>query len=333
VDFDSDMLKRVAAFALSAAAMCTPAFAQAPATVQAEWPTQPVKIIVPFSPGTGMDILARTLQPRLGDAWRQAVVIENKPGASGNLGAAQAAKASPDGHTLVMGASTLIINTTLYKDMPYDPLTDLAPVGLAANASLLLVAHPNLGVHSVAELVARAKANPGALNYGSPGIATPHHLAMELFKLRAGIDLAHIPFSATGPAVTQLLGGEVPLMFLPVHVAIAHVKAGRLVALANGGARRSPLAPDVPTLGELGLRDADTDIWYALWAPAKTPPAVLNRINADMNRALAQPDVRATLAAQGMEVMTGTPAELGDRMVKEAARWAQVVKTAHIRAE
>ena len=333
MDFDSDMLKRVVAFTLSAALMGTPALAQAPAAPQAEWPTQPVKIIVPFSPGTGMDILARTLQPRLGEAWRQAVVIENKPGASGNLGAAQAAKASPDGHTLVMGASTLIINTTLYKDMPYDPITDLAPVGLAANASLLLVAHPKLGVHSVAELIARAKANPGALNYGSPGIATPHHLAMELFKLRAGIDLAHIPFSATGPALTQLLGGEVPLMFLPVHVAIAHVKAGRLVALANGGARRSPLAPEVPTLGELGLRDADTDIWYALWAPAKTPPAVLNRVNADMNRVLAQADVRATLAAQGMEVVTSTPAELADRMVKEAARWAQVVKTANIRAE
>ena len=298
-----------------------------------EWPSQPVKIIVPFSPGTGMDILARTLQPKLADAWRQAVVVENKPGASGNLGAAQVAKAPADGHTLVMGASTLIINTTLYKDMPYDPLTDLAPIGLAANASLLLVAHPSLGVHSVAELVALAKSKPGAINYGSPGIATPHHLAMELFKARAGVDLTHIPFSATGPAVTQLLGGEVPLMFLPVHVAIAHVKAGRLVALANGGAKRSPLAPDVPTLAELGLRDADTDIWYALWAPARTPAAVVQRINGDMNRALAAPEVRAALSAQGMEVVTSTPAELADRMTREATRWAQVVKAARIRAE
>ena len=298
-----------------------------------DWPTQPVRIIVPFSPGTGMDILARTLQPRLAESWRQAVVIENKPGASGNLGAAQGAKAAPDGHTLVMGASTLIINTTLYRDMPYDPLTDLAPIGLAANASLLLVAHPRLGVASVGELIARAKARPGALNYASPGIATPHHLAMELFKARAGVEIAHIPFSATGPAVTQLLGGEVPLMFLPVHVAIAHVKAGRLVALANGGGKRSPLAPEVPTLGELGLRDADTDIWYALWAPARTPAAIVNRINSDMNRALAASEVRATLSAQGMEVLTGTPAELGERMKSEAARWAQVVKAGNIRPE
>src|SRR4051812_13857712 len=298
-----------------------------------EWPTQPVKIIVPFSPGTGMDILARTLQPKLMASWQQAVVIENKPGASGNLGAAQAAKSPPDGHTLVMGASTLIINTTLYRDMPYDALTDLAPIGLASTASLLLVAHPKLGVTSVRELVALAKAQPGALNYASPGIATPHHLAMELFKARAGIELTHIPFSATGPAVTQLLGGEVPLMFLPVHVAIAHVKAGRLVALANGGAKRSPLAPDVPTLAELGLRDADTDIWYALWAPAKTPAAIVARINADMNRALATPEVRATLSSQGMEVLTGTPADLGERMKSEAARWAQVVKAGNIRPE
>ena len=305
----------------------------APAAIAQEWPTQPVKIIVPFSPGTGMDILARTLQPRLAEAWRQPVVIENKPGASGNLGAAQGARSAPDGHTLVMGASTLIINTTLYRDMPYNPLTDLAPVGLAANASLLLVAHPSLGVANVAELVARAKASPTTLNYASPGIATPHHLAMELFKARAGIELTHIPFSATGPALTQLLGGEVPLMFLPVHVAIAHVKAGRLVALANGGGKRSPLAPDVPTLGELGLRDADTDIWYALWAPAKTPGTIVNRINADMNRALASADVRATLSAQGMEVVTGTPAELGARMTSEAARWTQLVSSARIRPE
>jgi len=217
--------------------------------------------------------------------------------------------------------------------MPYDPLTELAPIGLAANASLLLVAHPKLGVRTVEELVIYAKAHPGALNYGSPGIATPHHLAMELFKNRAGIDLVHVPFSATGPAVTQLLGGEVPLMFLPVHVAIAHVKAGKLVALANGGGKRSPLAPDVPTLAELGLRDADTDIWYALWAPARTPAPIVARINADMNRALAAADVKASLSAQGMEVVTGTPADLAARMQSEAQRWAQVVKAAHIRAE
>lgn len=297
------------------------------------WPTQPVHVIVPFSPGTGMDILARTLGPRLAEMWGQPVVVENKPGASGNLGAYQVVKSPPDGHTLVMGASTLVVNMSLYSNMPYNPLTDLAPVGLAANASLLLVANAKTGLTSVQELIARAKERPGTLNYGSPGIATPHHMAMELFKARSGIELAHIPFSATGPAVTQLLGGEVPLMFLPIHVAIPHVKAGTLVALATGGLRRSPLTPDVPTLAELGLLDADTDIWYALWAPARTPEPLLARIDADMQKVLALPEVRASLAQQGMEVLTSTPAELQERMVRDAARWTQLVKTAHIKAE
>ena len=316
--------------AFACAALC--ALAAAPAQAQ-PWPAQPVKVIVPFSPGTGMDILARTLGPKLADMWGQPVVVENKPGASGNLGAYQVVKSAPDGYTLVMGASTLVINKTLYRDMQYDPITDLEPVGLAANASLLLVAHPKLGITTARDLIAQAKARPGAFVYGSPGIATPHHMAMELFKARTGVDIVHIPFSATGPAVTQLLGGEVPLMFLPVHVAIAHVKAGRLVALAAGGEKRHPLAPDVPTLAELGLRNANTDIWYALWAPARTPAAIVNRIDTDMRKALAMPDVRDALAKQGMTELTSSPAELKALMESDAARWAEVVKTAGIKAE
>jgi tripartite-type tricarboxylate transporter receptor subunit TctC len=297
------------------------------------WPSQTVKIVVPFSPGTGMDILARTLGPRLSEMWGQPVVVDNKPGASGNLGAYQVAKAAPDGYTLVMGASTLVINKTLYKNMQYDPLTDLEPIGLAANASLLLVAHPRLGITTAKELIAQAKAKPGVFVYGSAGIATPHHMAMELFKARTGIDLVHIPFSATGPAVTQLLGGEVPIMFLPVHVAIAHVKAGKLAALAMGGDKRHPLAPEVPTLAELGLSNANTDIWYALWAPAHTPAAIVNKIDADMQKALAMPDVRDALAKQGMQELTSTPGELRALMAADVVRWAEVVQTAGIRAE
>ena len=326
-------LKAAAMFRRIAALTAALFFAAPLATAAEPWPSQPVKIVVPFSPGTGMDILARTVQPYLEQAWHQAVLVENKPGASGNLGANLVARAAPDGYTLVMGASTLVINTALYANMPYDPLTDLAPVGLAANASLMLVAHPKTGFHTAAELIESAKQHPGRYVYGSPGIATPHHMAMELFKNRAGIDLVHVPFSATGPAVTQLLGGEVPLMFLPVHVAIAHVKAGKLNALATGGAKRSPLAPDVPTLGELGLRDADTDIWYALWAPAHTPSEVIAKINASLTAALLQPDVRETLSKQGMQVVTGTPGELAVRERAEAARWSQIVKAAGIKAE
>ena len=308
------------------------ALAAAPAQAQS-WPAQPVRIIVPFSPGTGMDILARTLGPKLSQMWAQPVVVENKPGASGNLGAYQVAKSAPDGYTLVMGASTLVINKTLYRDMQYDPLTDLEPIGLAANASLLLVAHPKLGITTAKDLIAQAKAKPGTFVYGSPGIATPHHMAMELFKARTGVDIVHIPFSATGPAVTQLLGGEVPLMFLPVHVAITPVKAGRLVALAQGGEKRHPLAPDVPTLAELGLRNANTDIWYALWAPARTPAAIVGRIDEDMQKALAMPDVRDALAKQGMTELTSSPAELKALMESDAVRWAEVVKAAGIKAE
>jgi tripartite-type tricarboxylate transporter receptor subunit TctC len=303
------------------------------AAVAQTWPSQPVKIIVPFSPGTGMDILARTLGPRLAEGWGQPVVVENKPGASGNLGAALAAKSAPDGHTLLMGASTLIINKALGLAMQYDPMTDLAPIGLAANASLLLVAHPRIGIMSVEQLISQARDKPGAFNYASAGFGTPHHMAMELFKARAGISVTHIPFSATGPALTQLLGGEVPLMFLPVHVAHTHVKAGKLVALATGGANRSPLAPDVPSLGEIGLRDADTDVWYALWAPAGTPEALASRIDADMRRILDSAEVRAVLAQQGMEILTSTPAELRDRMTRDLARWTNLVRAAGIKAE
>jgi len=321
-------MPRTMTAALAAAALLASTIAAAQA-----WPTQPVKIIVPFSPGTGPDILARTLQPRLTEMWGQAVVVENKPGASGNLGAYQAVKSPPDGYTLVLGASTLVINKTLYRNMQYDPLTELEPIGLTANASLLLVAHPKLGITTAADLIAQAKAKPGAFVYGSPGIATPHHMAMELFKARTGIDIVHIPFSATGPAVTQLLGGEVPIMFLPVHVAIAHVRAGRLVALAMGGEKRHPLAPDVPTLGELGLRNANTDIWFALWAPGHTPAAIVNKIDADVQKALATPEVREALGKQGMEELTSTPAELRALMSRDYERWGEIVKANGIKAE
>ena len=297
------------------------------------WPAQTVKIVVPFSPATGPDILARTIGAKLSEMWGQPVVIENKPGASGNVGASQVAKSAPDGYTLVMAGNMLVINKTLYRNMQYDPFTDLEPIGLTANGTLLLVANPKLGVTTVRDLIARAKAEPGKLVYASPGIGTPHHMAMELFKARTGIDIVHVPFSASGPAVTQLLGGEVPLMFLPVHVGIAHVRAGRLVALAAGGDKRHPLAPDVPTLVELGIRNANTDMWYSLHAPAHTSAAIVNRIDADVQKVLAMPDVRDALAKQGMEERTSTPAELRALMASDFERWSEVVKAANVKAE
>ena len=309
------------------------AFPGARAMAQGVWPTRPVRIVVPFTPGTGMDILARTIGPKLGEAWGQPVVIENRPGASGNIGAAQVARSAPDGHTLLMGVNTLVINPSLYANMQYDPLKDLAPIGLAATGSFLLVANAKAGIASVKDLVARAKARPGELNYASPGVATPHHMAMELFKLQAGIFVVHIPFSGTGPALTQLLGGELPLMFLPVHVALPHVRGGRLVALAAGGTQRVALAPEVPTLVELGYKAVEADLWYGLLAPAGLPREIASKINDDMQKALATADLRTTLSAQGMTVTTGSPEQMAALMRKDAERWAKVVRTQGIRAE
>ncbi|HSC63396.1 MAG TPA: tripartite tricarboxylate transporter substrate binding protein [Caldimonas sp.] len=304
-----------------------------PAHAQAAWPTKPVRIVVPFTPGTGMDILARTLQPHLQLAWGQAIVVDNRPGASGNLGAGAVAKSPPDGLTLLMGVNTLIINPALYANMTYDPLKDLAPIGLCATGSFLLVAGAGAGLKSVDELVKAARVKPGKLDYASPGIATPHHMAMELFKLRAKISLTHIPFSGTAGAVNAVLAGDVPLMFLPVHVAMAQVKGGRLVVLAAAGDRRSSLAPDVPTLAELGYPNVEADLWYGMLAPAGTPPDIVARVNADMMKALTLPEVRSALAAQGMEVAPSSPDEMAALMRRDAARWASVVKQAGIKAE
>ena len=303
------------------------------ALAQSAWPRRLVRIVVPYTPGTGMDILARTLGPHLGTIWGQPIVVDNKPGASGNLGAASVAKSPPDGLTLLMGVNTLIINPSLYANMTYDPLKDLAPIGLCATGSFLLVASTASKIRSVDELVKMARAKPGALDYASPGIATPHHMAMELFKLQAKISLTHIPFSGTAGAVGAVLSGDVPLMFLPVHVALAQVKGGRLVVLAAAGTRRTSLAPDVPTLAELGYKGVEADLWYGMLAPAGTPRDIVMKVNADMTRVLAMAEVKTALAAQGMEVTPSSPEDMAALMKKDAARWAAVVKQAGIKAE
>jgi tripartite-type tricarboxylate transporter receptor subunit TctC len=303
------------------------------AFAQAVWPSRPVHIVVPYTPGTGMDILARTLGPRLSTAWGQPIIIDNRPGASGNIGAGQVAKAAPDGHTLLMGVNTLVINPSLYTNMSYDPLKDLAPIGLCATGSFLLVASAAANIKSVDQLVKMARARPGSLDYASPGIATPHHMAMELFKLQAKVSITHIPFSGTAGAVTAVLAGDVPLMFLPVHVALAQVKSGRLVVLAAAGAHRSALAPDVPTLDELGYKGVNADLWYGMLAPAGISRDIVTRVNADMTHVLEMAEVKSTLSVQGMEVAPGSPEEMAALMQRDAARWATVVKQAGIKAE
>ena len=309
-------------------ALAASAFAQEP------FPSRPVKLVVPFTPGTGIDILARTLGQKLGDEWKVGVVVENRPGASGNIGTEAAAKAPADGYTLLTTAQTMVVNRALFASLPYDPGKDFAPVVPLAIGSLALVVHPSLNVKTVNELVTLAKANPGKLNYASPGNGTPHHLAMELFKSKAGLDIVHVPYKGTAQAVQDLLGGQVGVMFLPVHVALPQSDAGKLVMLAAGGTRRSNATPSVQSLGEAaGIRDIDTDIWYGLYAPARTPQAVIDRLNADVNRLLKQPDVADTLAKQGLQATGGTPAALAELTKSDLERWSAVVKAAKIQPD
>jgi tripartite-type tricarboxylate transporter receptor subunit TctC len=290
-----------------------------------------LRIIVPFSPATGIDILARTLGQKLGEQWKLPVVIDNRVGASGNIGTEAAAKSAPDGYTLLMTANTIVLNRSLFKKIPYDPIKDFAPVAPLAIASMALVTHPSLKAKSAGDLIALAKASPGRINYGSPGNGTPHHLAMELFKNETGIVLTHVPYRGTGPAVTDLLGGQIGAMFLPIHVALPHVQGGKLDMLAAGSLQRTPVTPDVPSLAEAtGVKNIDVDIWYAVYAPAGTPAEIVSRLNAEMNALLRQPDVRETLGKQGLAATGGTPEQLAQLPRNDMERWAKVVQAAKI---
>jgi len=228
----------------------------------------------------------------------------------------------------------MVVNRALFATLPYDPVRDFAPIAPLAIGSLALVVHPSLNIRTVNDLVAYAKANPGKLNYASPGNGTPHHLAMELFKTKAGIDVVHVPYKGTAQAVQDLLGGQVGVMFLPVHVALPQTEAGKLVMLAAGGASRAGATPGVPSLAEAaGIRDIDTDIWYGLYAPARTPQAVIDRVNADINRVLKLPDIADTLAKQGLQPTGGTPAALAELTKSDLERWTAVVRAAKIQPD
>ncbi|MDQ6681524.1 MAG: tripartite tricarboxylate transporter substrate binding protein [Pseudomonadota bacterium] len=297
-------------------------------------PARSIRIIVPFSPATGIDILARTLGQKLGEKWKLAVVVDNRVGASGNIGTEAAAKSPPDGYTLLMTANTIVLNRSLFKKIPYDPIKDFAPIAPLAIASMALVAHPSLNAKTAADLIRLAKASPGKINYGSPGNGTPHHLAMELFKHQAGIEMTHVPYRGTGPAVTDLLGGQIGVMFLPVHVALPHLQGGKLNILAAGSRQRTPVTPEIPSLAEAtGVKNIDVDIWYAVYAPAGTPADIVMRLNAEMNALLKQPEVRETLGKQGLAATGGSPEQLAQMTRDDMERWAKVVQAAKIEAD
>jgi tripartite-type tricarboxylate transporter receptor subunit TctC len=304
------------------------------ATVSAQtYPSQPIRIIVPFTPGTGMDTIARAVAPRLGERLGQSVVVQNVAGASGNIGADNVAKANPDGHTLLMGANTMLMATQLVKNAPFNPINDFAPVTMAAYGSLMLVANPKTNIKSVRELIARAKAKPGDISFGSPGVGTPHHMAMELFKLESNTFMLHVPYRGSAGYTQDLLAGELNVGFLPVHVAQGFVKAGRLVALGVGSAKRHPVAPDVPTITEAGVPRVDVDLWYAFFAPSRTPAPVLTRLNTELAAIVGSPEVRELLGKAGMDASSSSAQELGSIVAKDYPRWGNVIRSKNISAE
>jgi tripartite-type tricarboxylate transporter receptor subunit TctC len=311
---------------LLAAAVAAPAYAQ-------KYPTAPIHFIVPFTPGTGMDTIARTVGQKMTERLKEPVVVENKPGASGNIGTAEVSRAKPDGHTLLVSANTILMAANLYKSVPYDPINDFAPISLSAWGTLLLAANPKTNINSVQELIQQAKAKPGKINYGSPGVGTPHHMAMELFKDLTGTDLTHVPYKGSAGAVTDLLSGEINVMFVPIHVAMPYVKSGKLKALAVGSAKRHPTAPDLATLQELGIKGAEVDMWYAFLAPKSTPPDVIAKLNSELRAILDMPDVKATFDKVGLQAASSSPDELRSLMQKDYKRWAEVIDKRNIRAE
>jgi tripartite-type tricarboxylate transporter receptor subunit TctC len=292
----------------------------------------PLRLIVPFTPGTGIDLIARTVGPRLGERLGRPVVVDNRAGASGNIGTEAVVRAVPNGSTLLVSVNTLVMNRTLYPQLPFDPVKDLVPVSLTSWGQLLLVANPRAGYNSASELLAAARRRPGAINYASPGVGTPHHLSMELLKNKAGVFLTHIPYRGTGPAVTDLLGGQIEVMFLPIHVALPHVKAGKLVALAIGSEKRHSLLPQVPTLAEARAGNVNVDMWYGIFAPAGTSPELVARLNRELNDILGTPEVRTAFETQGMDPATSTPEEFRRLVEQDADRWAQLIKVQGIRA-
>jgi tripartite-type tricarboxylate transporter receptor subunit TctC len=293
----------------------------------------PLKLVVPFTPGTGIDIVARTVGPRLGQMLKRPVVVENRAGASGNIGTEYVVHSPADGNTLLVSVNTLVMNRALYPQLPFDPVKDLVPVSLTSWGQLVLVTPPSTGFKTAQDLVAAAKARPGKLNYASPGVGTPHHMSMELFKQTAGVYLTHIPYRGTSRAVTDLLGGQVDAMFLPIHVALPFIKAGKLVPLAIGSDKRHPLLPDLPTLKEAKAGDVNVDMWYGIFAPPGTPPDQVLKLNHDLKEILATPEVRTAFQAQGMDPASSTPEEFKRLVARDAERWAALIHAAHIKAD
>lgn len=308
--------------------------AMLPSAVGQTYPSKPIRIVVPFTPGGSNDVLARAIGEKLSASLGQPVVVDNKPGASGNIGSDSVAKSPADGYTLLIAANNVMsMNPALFAKMPFDSVKDFEPITLLGVVPVVLAINPEVKVTSVKELVAAAKAKPGGLRYASSGKGSPQHLSAELFKSMTGTDIVHIPYKGAAPAVTDLLGGHVEMQFGAINSLLPHVKAGRLRALGVAGAQRVSALPDVPTIAEAGVAGYESDIWIALVAPAKTPPAIVNLLNAEVRKALAAPDVQQKLSEQAIEPRTSSPAALAKLVSDDLKRWSRVVKDAGIQPE
>jgi tripartite-type tricarboxylate transporter receptor subunit TctC len=312
---------------LPLAGLSAPAFAQEP------WPTRPVRIIVPFPAGGVADLAPRVVGQKLSEKWGQPVIVENKAGAAGNIGMGEGARAAPDGYTLVLAPTgNLTVNQFLFK-LPFDTAKDFAPITLLATSPNVLVVNPSVPAKTFRELIEYAKANPGKLNFASPGAGSGAHLAGELLDIDAGIQATHVPYKGLAPAVTDLLGGQVQMMFAGISTVIQHVKNGKLVALAIASPKRSAQLPDVPTVAESGIPGFDVTSWYGLVTRAGTPPAIIDKIQRDAAEALRDPEVRSRFAGLGLEPGGNTPAEFEAMIASESRKWGDIVRKAHIPAQ
>ncbi len=315
------MLKVAAGFALAFCAACA---------VAQPYPAKPVHLIVPFPPGGSVDVVARAIAPRLGEALGQPLIVENRSGASGNIGTEAAAKATPDGHTLLLNTLPFVVNVHLYPKVPYHPINDFAPIGLVSSSPSLLVVHPSVPAKSVRELLELARAKPGALNYSAAGAGTNPHIAGELFNLMGNVDIVAIQYKGGGPALVAALGGEVALTYPNISEGLPHMRSGKLRALAVTSAKRQAVLPDVPTVAEAGLPGYEFSTWHALLAPKGTPPAVVAFLSQKLRQTLALPEEAKLFEQMGLNIVASTPEELATHLKSELDRWGRLVRERHI---
>jgi tripartite-type tricarboxylate transporter receptor subunit TctC len=322
-------LNRRQALALAAAGAVIPAAAQ-----QAGFPNKTVRIIVPYTTGGSNDVIARLLAQQLQTQWGQPVVVENRPGAAGNIGSAEVAKAAPDGHTLLLtNINITSMNPALIANMPFDPQKDFAPISLLGTTTLALVVHPSVPANTVADLISLAQKEPGKLNYASSGNGSPQHMSAEMFKAMTRTQITHVPYRGAAPAVADVVGGQVQVTVGVVNQLIAHIRSGRLRALGVTSLKRLAQLPEVPTLDEAGVRGYESEIWLGLAAPGATPAPLIEQINQDVRRAMSNPEVVSRLQGQGIDVLLSTPAQMRQRSLDDLKRWGDIIRTAGIKLD